>query len=90
MRGDDDDIYWTEDESVCNRSRNYINNNCNCSQYNEVDWVGPYCSDWIEGDSPFCFLSNRNVGKFCPGAVQGAIDDLYWTEDDMVCNRSRA
>ena len=56
-----------------NRSCEYqpkFENKCNCQYYEYVAWVGPHCSNWIDEDPPFCFLSDRHLGKCCPGAVQ--------------------
>ena len=62
--------------------------NCSCSHYPEVDWVGPYCSDWVPEEPPFCLLSGGPLGKACPGAVQMENASLYMTTDEKVCERS--
>ena len=84
----DEDLYWTEDKDVCNRSNNFTVQYCNCAYQELVDWVGSYCAKWIETDPPFCFLSSGPHGKFCPGANQWGDEELYWTEDEDVCERS--
>ena len=63
-------------------------NVCKCAYRSEVDDVGPYCSTWIEGDLPFCYLSGGSDGRLCPGAVKHSSGDFYWTEDTTVCEKS--
>ena len=85
----DTDVHWTEDKVVCGRSSGYVKDNCNCEYYEKTNLAGPYCSDWVKDDPPFCFLSGRHFGRFCPGAVKWRGTDFYWTEDEMVCESSR-
>ena len=90
VQRENDEIYWTEDEIVCNKSRNYVETNCNCAYYDEVDSVGPYCSEWVKGDPPFCYISGRETARFCPGATLHGNESIYWTEDTDTCQRSSA
>ena len=53
--------------------------------------MGPYCKDWIgNGQEPFCFLSGKKDGRFCPGAwpIDGV--DFYGTNDGGTCSRSES
>ena len=72
------------------RSSKYTEEHCHCAYYEELDWIGPFCEKWIRTDPPFCFLSGRADGKVCPGATQNGNTSVYWTEDETICNRSRA
>ena len=42
------DFYWTENVTVCEKSRFYVNDNCNCQYYDAIEWIGPYCHNWID------------------------------------------
>ena len=44
--------------------------NCSCGHYPEYDWIGPYCSKWVDEAPAFCFLSGRKNARTCPGAFQ--------------------
>ena len=62
--------------------------NCMCGFYPEYDFIGPYCSNWIEGFPSFCVLSGGPNASTCAGAIQLGNESLYWTEGKEVCNRS--
>ena len=62
--------------------------NCTCEYKPEDDGVGPFCSQWIPEDPPFCYLSGGDDGKFCPGAVKATSGNYYWTEDASICLKS--
>ena len=81
-------LYWTEDNEICERSQNYTLQNCKCKYYPEYHWVGPYCLRWIKDEPPFCFLAGRADSKYCPDAEQLGDENLYWTENEEVCNKS--
>ena len=72
---------------VCHRSVNYVKKNCNCAYYKEVNWVDPYCFEWIESNPLFCFLSGGSEGKFCPDAVKYEEGDIYWTKNKAICEK---
>ena len=77
-------IYYQIDTCT---SKNVLNH-LNCHFYDKINWVGPYCSIWVEASRPFCFLFGDTKGKFCPGAFQWGNESIYWTEDLGVCDRS--
>ena len=62
--------------------------NCTCEYRPEVDLVGPFCSEWVVGKPPFCYLSGGDEGKFCPDAIKAESGDFYWTESKTICARS--
>ena len=82
------DFYWSEDSTVCAKSADYVENNCNCYRYDEWNAIGPYCLTWDGNDPPYCFISGGQVGRFCLGAVQQSDIYWYWTDDMEICNRS--
>ena len=81
-------FYMTTDERVCQRSRNYTIQNCECGFYDDLYWIGPFCGIWYTDDISFCMLSGGARGRFCPGAIQWDDADLYWTEDEAICKRN--
>ena len=85
----DENLYYTENEEICKMSQDYTLEHCNCGHYPEYDLVGPYCAEWIEDESPFCLLSGGYGSRYCPGAVQVENENLYWTRNVEVCNRSQ-
>ena len=87
MQWGNESIYWTEDIGICNRSSPILEN-CTCEFRPKVDFVGPYCSNWIRDDPPFCILSGGKGGRFCPGAAQWGNGSFYWTKDNATCARS--
>ena len=62
-----------------------VGDNCTCEYQPEVDWVGPFCSEWVLGDPPFCYLSGGADGKFCPEAVKSGSGHFYWTKHESIC-----
>ena len=61
-------------------------NNCSCGYYKDL--VGPYCSSWVKGYQPYCFLAGRSAAKNCTGAVKYGDTDFYWTMDKDICEKS--
>ena len=84
------DFYFTNDSTVCKKSRGYIEENCVCGFYNEIDWLGPFCAKWLPQGPQFCFLSGGLEGRFCPEAWKYGNESIYWTEDEGACNRSKS
>ena len=67
-------FYWTDDVKVC--EKNEEEQFCNCHSYDDIGWVGPYCSNWVD-DTPFCILFGGAEGYFCPGSIQWGNESIY-------------
>ena len=80
-------LYWTVDAKVCEKSSNYIAQYCNCMYYEEYNWIGPFCSEWINETPPFCLLSGKATARFCPDAVKVS-ENIYLTANNATCERS--
>ena len=78
-------LYWSAYESICEKSRSYTVENCNCAFYDDYSNVGPYCGNW-SSYIPYCLLSGRSNARFCPGSTYYE-DGLYWTNDQTICDR---
>ena len=64
-----------------------IAENCTCGYYSDTD-VGPYCLKWSEEYPSYCYLAGREKAKNCPGAEESKRKNIYWTKNELVCNKS--
>ena len=86
-------IYWTRDERICDKSKTWPIDNCNCGNY-ETFRKGPYCAKWHPGhpNMSYCLLSGGDNVGYCPratwiGHLNGT--SLFLTKDEYTCNKSR-
>ena len=62
----------------------YENEYCQCV---ETLYEGAWCANWT-GDGEYCTLKGGNSSRYCPGASKYENEELYWTSDPMICNKS--
>ena len=43
-------LYWTKNYLVCIKGSTYFTDHCYCQQYDEIEWIAPYCSQWVGDD----------------------------------------
>ena len=58
---------------------------CRCTAYGGA---GPYCDRW-KGYPDWCWLKQSEQAQRCPGAIEDTPTGVYFTEDEIVCNKSK-
>ena len=84
-------LYWSSDGAICKNSSHYLSERCNCGYYGEIlkmKYVGPHCAVWFYGYPEVCYLAGRSEARFCPGASLSWVQDIYYTYDKQICEKS--